>query len=246
MRTMWCLAIAAAVFWWNSTPAEVTSQGPTLLLQCADAAQVVSQITWLTGNTIGGARRSDGEATYPLLPSLPEITRCGEVGRFFWVENARVLGKIGFFGDTNPPDSWKRGATNPLPVEADVSRCARCRRSINSCAPAPRLRIPACRAGNDCSRGSPGRRVPTTANAAVPGRNPTFPGGSRTRQNLETLARTFHPKNDSERLMQVEMLRKLGRFDEAADYFPLGSLRSMRRSSGGCRISCISGMITCA
>ena len=86
MRIMWCLAVVGVVFSLNATGVAAMTPGPTMILQCPDSAAVVVRSTLMSGNTIGGIRWSDGEASYPMMPASPEITRCGEAGRFFWVE----------------------------------------------------------------------------------------------------------------------------------------------------------------
>ena len=216
MRTMWCLAVVGVVLWLNATGAAAMTPGPTMVLQCPDSAAVVFRSTLRSGNTLGGIRWSDGEASYPMLPTSPELTRCSEAGRFFWVEDAHVLGKVGFMGDKPYPETWNTATEIRFLTEEEYLDAL-----AAGAASTPerelRLRIMAWRAGNDCSRGHPGALAPIASKTVAPCRTPTFPAGSRARQNLETLARTFHPKDDNERILQAEMLRELGRFAEASE-----------------------------
>ena len=68
--------------------------GPTYILQCPHSAAVVGRGSYLTANMSYATTWSDGEVTF--VPRLPEITRCGDAGRFFWVDDAKVLDRALF------------------------------------------------------------------------------------------------------------------------------------------------------
>ena len=82
--------------------------GPNIIIQCPNSDQMVKKPTLNSGNTIGGRVWSDGYTFYPMLPRFPEITRCDD-GPFFWVDEAKEVGKIDFGDDnSNVPDEWKQ------------------------------------------------------------------------------------------------------------------------------------------
>ncbi len=214
MRTMRCLAAVGVTLWLYATRVAASLPGPTLILQCPDSPAVVSLLTMTSGNSFGGRRWSDGEASYPMVLKSPMITRCGVAGRFFWVADAQVLGKVGFMGDDTFPDLWYTAREIRFLTEEEYLDALAA--GLGSTPDRERcLRLLAWRAGNDCSRPQPA----SFAGPKPPGpcRTPTFPMGSRARENLELLEGGFHPKDDNERIMQIEMLRELGRFEEAGE-----------------------------
>jgi hypothetical protein len=127
-----------------------------------------------------------------------------------------VLGKIGFMAERTYTETWNMATGIRFLTEEEYLDAL-----AAGVASTPerdlRLRMTAWRAANACSRGHPGALAPIASKTAAPCRTPTFPAESRARQNLETLARTFHPKDDNERILQIEMLRELGRFAEASE-----------------------------
>jgi hypothetical protein len=199
------------------TVGHTTISGPSSVLQCPDSSAVVLRLSLLSGNNFGATYWSDGESWLPMMPKFPQITRCGDAGRIFWVEDAVVLGKIAIPGDGTQPSAWEKAvAARFLSEEEYLDAVA------TGVATTPKrlvqLRILAWRAANDCALGRGQYRAyrqQGPSAPALPCRLPTFPEGSRARGNLEALVDVFHVEGDNALLLRVEMLRELGRFAEA-------------------------------
>jgi len=179
--------------------------GPTLILQCPESDKLIKGSTLASGNTFGGKRWSDGYALYPMLPSTPQITRCDAQGKFFWVAEATVVGKLGpGIETTSIPQAWReadhlRFLSEQEYLAALAEGLGRNRKEEVY------LRVQAWWAANSAVR-----------NAGTEGAitSPFFPG-SRARDNLERLIELLATDDPPERLMKAEALRQLGRFEEA-------------------------------
>ena len=196
--------------------------GPELIIQCPESDKLVKQFTIATGNTLSGRRWSDGYARYPMLPSRPQITRCDDQGKFFWVAEATVVGKFEGLDEARLHQAWR--AVSPCTLR-DTScswektgipegwREARDMRFLSEqeylaalAAGMGRnrkeevyLRIQAWLEANDAIRNL------RTEGAIT---SPFFPG-SRARDNLERLVELLATDNPNERLMKAEALRQL-------------------------------------
>lgn len=78
---------------------------PTLIIQCpykgCTAHYRVRQ--YYSGNTFGAQVWTDGRIAGPMLPEVPEITRCDSCGGIFWVDRAPTVAQVEW-GD--PSDPW--------------------------------------------------------------------------------------------------------------------------------------------
>jgi hypothetical protein len=179
--------------------------GPDVIIQCPNSDKVVKNSTLISGNTMGGKVWSDGYAVYPMLPSSPEITRCGDDGPFFWVSDAKEVGEISWGDDSNVPKKWKlakriRFLTAAEYLEAIEMGMGR--------TPEQKLhlRLFAWWAANDPLR----QAQPDKTAQKSP-----FLQGSNARKNLEQLVKLLLVTEPNQRLMKAEALRQLSRFEEA-------------------------------
>jgi len=173
--------------------------GPTYILQCPESDQLVKQSTLRSGNTIGEQRWSDGYAIYPMLPMFPEITRCDNQEKFFWVSDAKVTGEIGR-DKGGTPQTWHevgemRFLSEPEYLEAlNQGMGSTHKKEVY-------LRIQAWWSANEEVR---------DGSLTYP-----FPSGSRARDNLERLVKLLGTDSPYERIRKAEAFRELGRFEEA-------------------------------
>ncbi len=202
--------------------------GPDQIIECPHCKTLARVRTLISGNTFGAQWWTDGKMIAPMLPVSPAITRCRGCGRYFWISQAKVVGEI-------PPWLVSPDALNERLAELMPSdQAARLKREWEKFPPewkaAERvreltemeyleaiqngmahnreqeryLRICAWWAGNDPLRFSNPERAPTILQ-----RSP------EALRNLERLLELLDETNPVERLQKAEVLRELGRFDEA-------------------------------
>jgi hypothetical protein len=179
--------------------------GPSSVLQCPDSDAVVLQQSLVSGNNFGATYWSDGESWLPMMPKFPQITRCGDAGGFFWMEDAVVLGRIEI-GSGTPIKAWENAAPVRFLSEEEyldalaAGAATTAKRELQ-------LRILAWRAANDCALGRGRYRAERLQNpAAQPAcRAPSFPVGSRARANLEALVDLLHVEGNDALMLRIEM-----------------------------------------
>lgn len=203
-------ALVGAVLALPWLPALATTFAPSPVIQCPGTEDVRRVMRLSSGNTFGALIWSDGFMLAPGMPDLPQITRCGDSGPIFWVDTARVLGTVSFWAEGGDARWQHAPLARALKGEELLDALAQ---GLGDTAERERyLRLRAWWAANAQFRQS----------AVPPGAPSTsdFAPGSKARANLEALTMLFDESVPSERLMKVEALRELARFDEARALLP--------------------------
>lgn len=230
---------------WLVFSAQAMTPGATLILQCPESGKFFSLSTIGSGNTFGGTIWSDGYAHFPMLPSTPEIGRCGEQGKFFWVAEAAVVGQFKPREHTNIPPEWRdayqMGSLSAKGyLDALAEGVARNRKeelhlrkqawwAANDRFRVPEIEIQRKRMSVEDFERRRANAAGTSKGASVPSDLPTtanrtktvnpipgpFPPGTTARDNLERIVDLLSLDDANERLQKAEALRELGRFEEA-------------------------------
>jgi hypothetical protein len=177
------------------TRAACALPGPDRVKCCPTCQRHVAEPTLAAGSTFGATWWSDGKCEAPMLLDLPRLVRCPHCRAFIWRDRVAALG-------TAPPlTSGTGGAVARVLVPAREDYLAFLERRGRSKPCERYARVRAWWASNDRWRGVRG---------APP--QPAAPDLA----NLERLLLLLGEQRADERLMKAEVLRELGRFDEAA------------------------------
>jgi hypothetical protein len=175
--------------------------GPDLYFACPSCNAPFRVFSLASGNTFDGERWSDGYANFPMLPSPPSISRCHQCSSFFWLADApRIADKpytappIRSLSESELNEALGTAAAIPEERERD-------------------LRLLVWHAGNHDRRNQQVYPPPPPNERRLP----AFQG------NLERLLQLLDgpPSRAADNgasffdIMRVEVLRELGRFDEA-------------------------------
>lgn len=64
---------------------------PALRAQCPHCKTVKELTNLISGNTIGAIAWSDTQVYYPMLPQNSEVQHCPHCGKYFFLEDAKIL-----------------------------------------------------------------------------------------------------------------------------------------------------------
>lgn len=64
---------------------------PTLRAQCPHCKTVKELSNLISGNTIGVIAWSDTQVYYPMLPQNSAVQHCPHCGKYFFLEDAKIL-----------------------------------------------------------------------------------------------------------------------------------------------------------
>jgi hypothetical protein len=183
-------------------------EGPDQIIECPNCAALARVFTLVSGNTSGATRWTDGKMIAPMLPEPPAIIKCSACGGFYWLSDARVIGELPTWGaePDQAPDDWKSAEHVRELSESEYLQAIAAGAAHNT-EQELHLRINAWWAGNDPLRSDDQvthqqpKAAPTRSTAAI--------------TNLERLLEQLDTNNPDDRLMQAELLRELGRFEDA-------------------------------
>ncbi len=182
--------------------------GPDEVIECPNCKMLARVFTWITGNTVGARRWTDGKMIAPMLPIPPAITRCKGCDGYFWLSDAKVIGEIAPWDleTSESPNKWKtaervRELSETEYHEAINMGVARSKKQELH------LRIRAWWANNDSLRFS--SQDPSKPSHASPVRS------AAATANLECLLEQLGTEDPNERIMKAEVARELARFDAA-------------------------------
>jgi hypothetical protein len=182
--------------------------GPDHVIECPNCKMPARVFTWITGNTVGAKIWTDGKMIAPNLPIPPAVTRCKGCDGYFWLSDAKVIGKIGPWDlkTSESPDEWKTAERVRELSEAEYLEAIQMGVARNKNQEL-HLRISAWWANNDPLRfsGQDPRKPPYTS----PVRS------TAATANLECLLEQLGTEDPNERLMKAEVARELARFDDA-------------------------------
>jgi hypothetical protein len=175
--------------------------GPTLVIACPHCDHLARQDTLASGNTLGARYWSDGAMFAPMLPEVPSVTRCDGCGGYYWIEDAREIGRLAS-PSAEAPREWRQaGVVRALAGDDWLDAVAR-----GAAGTAERelyLRLHAWWAANDPYR------VEGAAEADAPDFAP------QVTENLLRLSALVPADDDENRLLKAEIARELGHFADA-------------------------------
>ena len=189
--------------------------GPVRLYRCTSCQELFSRRTLSSGNTLGAKYRSDGQMNARMLPQTPPVVACPHCQALFCmagaahaVEYRDYFPGFGFMGEPTPEQLANKKAQEALSEQfQDVLRyevpthtqCVQYVESQDISRYPEQLRLYTWQRVND-ERMDTGRQVLQTDEKA----------------NLLALLDLLSLDSDAKILLRAEILRELGRFDEAA------------------------------
>jgi hypothetical protein len=206
--------------------------GPTIVKKCPGCGQLIEEITVTSTNNIGAVYWTGGEYFAPMDPPLPELVKCPCCAGMVWLQELEVLGMKGNrlwagaldhlrkqrLAEDEGCDTGDKGRkiedfVGSLPFNnlevgdyfAMLKKKGLDRQKTLF------LRLHSWRAGNDSRRTS--SEFPKLFEMGDDREMP--PLSDKEVENMETLAVMLGEKKHQERLMKAEILRELGRFDQA-------------------------------
>lgn len=67
--------------------------GPIIICQCPKCDNLISNESLSSGNTLGSNMYSDGKRTSPMLPVVPNLTKCSKCNTILWLSKAKEVGR---------------------------------------------------------------------------------------------------------------------------------------------------------
>lgn len=173
------------------------------VVACPTCDRQVKHLTFLSWNTLGVQRWTDGKVVAP-MPLPPPVVRCQGCRRCYWLNKARVIGSLDFW---EPPAKSSGAADGISPAEEPAEE--EYYDAIESGLAETRdeeklLRRLAWWRHNDVVRES---RIPPLSESPL--------GSERWRANLLPLADLLSNSIPDELLLKAEIRRELGDFDAA-------------------------------
>jgi len=180
-------------------------RGPDQIIACPHCGGLAKHITLVSGNTTGVRVWTDGKQIAPMLPQPPPVVRCAHCAGHYWLGDAEQIGMAYLWrSGTHPGDpAWAAAPEAAEPDEAGYE-AALAGGLAEDTVQERNLRILAWWRHNDTLRDDPGDRPGSGELSAA------------FRENAERLMALLEDEDDSDRLMRAELLRELGRFDQAA------------------------------
>jgi hypothetical protein len=174
--------------------------GPDRIVACPHCKGLAWHGTIATGNTLGMVVWTDGYRIAPMLPSPPPVVQCAHCHTAYWLADAAEVGR--------------REPGRPSPEGESVGRVAEpteeeyydaiARGLATDEDQRVALRVFAWWRSNDAFRESEGQEMAVHTESAA-----------RRRENLEALGPLLDESDEAVALLKAEVLRELGRFDEA-------------------------------
>jgi hypothetical protein len=183
--------------------------GPDQVVACPRCEAEASYSTMISGNNFGARYWTDGRMIAPMLVETPAIVKCPSCGHVFWLADAREVREepfptpesiFGADGSITLPEATCPSLAQPTESEYYAALAAGLARNTEEERAA---RMLAWWRRNDALRGD---------EASGP---PPLEGGAW-RVNLEALLGLLDTDDDRDRMARGEILRQLGRFDEAS------------------------------
>ena len=175
--------------------------GPTLVIACPHCDHLARHLTLASGNTVGARYWTDGAMFAPMLPETPAVTCCAGCGGYYWIADAREIGRIESSA-ADAPRAW-RDADLVCTLSADGWLAAIATGAAGTDERELYLRLHAWWAAND-----PYRRADTPPPGA-----PAFSPAMI--DNLLRLSALTSVDDDEYRLLKAEIARELGHFADA-------------------------------
>lgn len=186
--------------------------GPDQIVACPLCHTLAKYATLLSGNTFGARVWTDGKQEAPMLPRPPAVVKCASCGGCYWLADAEKIGELDAWGEEPlaaddpmaPPEGWYAAEYVAEPSEAEYYAAIR-----SGLAQDPQqeraLRIFAWWRSNDLHRDVDEEQIADPASR------------SEREENLLALLPLLVGDGDQDHVMRGEVLRELGRWNEADD-----------------------------
>jgi hypothetical protein len=168
--------------------------GPTIIRACRKCHGLITEFTLMSGNTFGATFWTDGKMDAPMLPDAPALVRCPHCNVPLWIEDQKRVGEIDFFEKERTFKGARQGRVASARIFLLVLK-----EGVGSQERELYLRVRLWWAGND-------KRRKGKSQAKL---------SARERENLEALSQLLDEGEPEGRVMKAEIMREMGRFDEA-------------------------------
>lgn len=168
--------------------------GPTIARRCSSCSKQIAQDTIASGNTRGAIFWTDGKREAPMLPDQPMLVRCPHCHTLVWIDELEELGEIPW-GDRG--GRFKDAINYELPSPDNYF--AFLAKGIETPDKELYVRLRAWWAGNDARRANETEMQISALEAS----------------NLTALAQLLDESDPNDLVMKAEIMRELGRFDDA-------------------------------
>ena len=169
--------------------------GPTIIRKCSACEKSITQRTITSGNTFGATYFTDGKRIAPMLPDQPLLVLCPHCRASLWIEELENLGAVRAGGEAQ--QRWRDARVYETPSRNDYF--ALLAKGLADPKKERYLRLRAWWAGND-ERRTEASEIPLSSIETA---------------NLIALAQMLHESDDRDLLQKAEVMRELGRFDDA-------------------------------
>lgn len=167
--------------------------GPTIIKKCSTCSNPIEQETIASGNTFGATYWTDGKCEAPMLPYQPWLVMCPHCYAPLWLDELEELGQVDFWEEER--DKFKDAKTYQMPSIEDY--LALLEKGSETTEKERYIRLRAWWTGNDVRR------------------NKEFGITALEVSNLTAFAEMLDESNASDLIMKAEVMRELGRFDDA-------------------------------
>jgi len=90
--------------------------GPNYIYKCPNCGNLLTNGSFISGNTIGAKIFSDGKRIAPMLPDFPNLTKCKKCNSIFWLSKLKEIGTYEW-GDNENPEWQKADEAEFLEIE---------------------------------------------------------------------------------------------------------------------------------
>ena len=174
--------------------------GPNRIIKCPYCQNQLRQGTLASGNTFGATFWTDGKREAPMLPDSVIVSYCEECNNFFWVEDAELIDKVEFDSDEYPDAEFLKELTLEQYIEAFKKMEVKNDEGILYLLKQIWWKY------NDYYRNDEQEKIPQNIEKRMPAL-------------LDELLDILNENNDDHLMLKGELLRELGKFEEALEKF---------------------------
>jgi len=170
--------------------------GPTIIKKCSDCSELFQQHTIKSGNTFYGAIFwTDGKRETPMFPDQPWLVMCPHCQTPLWIAELEEIVEVESWRDENGMSKIAIAYESPS-IDDYIILLER-----GACSPDKEryVRLRLWWAGNDARRSSD-KEIPLLSLEA---------------SNMTTFAEMLNESDANDVVMKAEIMRELGRFDDA-------------------------------
>jgi hypothetical protein len=176
-------------------------RGTDKIVACPACKKLAKYMTLISGNTFDATLYSDGLQISPMLPRPPAVVMCEGCGHVYWLKDAEEFGELSLDGQGESSPEWRKAdfVRGPdiehyyLAIDGGLARTRKEERDV---------RVLAWWKSNDPFRDESDVK-------------PIYADAASRQANMECLLSLLDEHDESDRIMKAEILRELGRFDEA-------------------------------